>query len=221
MSKKRIRLQVPSWHEPALLALARLTPEQAEEVIRRFGDLPEPATREAVVALLAATVDERHAQDLAEALVSLELLRTSHSWTFADVAKAVADAPELAEASGTAFGATLEALLSANPLSRAAKALDLATAYERELHISRVLTDIRPVFDDKVAGAPVGVVIVHQLELRAFVRGRLESMYVGMLADDVIELRAQLDRAVEKDEALRDMMARAGVAIHVPEKDEV
>jgi hypothetical protein len=52
---------------------------------------------------------------------------------------------------------------------------------------------------------------MHTLRLEHLTDGRVESINVSLDEQDLSDLRAALDRAVDKAETLRDVVARAGL----------
>ncbi len=93
---------------------------------------------------------------------------------------------------------TLEALLRAESVVLATKAADLASDYDRCCLTSRVLTDLRPVFNeggDKI----VGTVITHTLRMEYMTpEGEQHSVSVAMDMEDVRGLHDACARAMLK-----------------------
>jgi hypothetical protein len=185
--------------------------------------MPDPANRRSLHAVLEETIAEAAVEPLAEALLSLELLRASHGYPVKDIAEAVAmsegfrdDADSLTTAK---ISDALQNLLPIGKLSRLAKAYDLGSSYERQFHLSRVLTDIRPLFDDEVSVPPPGALIVHQLELRGFVNGELRTSYWVMNGRDLDRLKEQIERAQGKSQALAEVLRLNNISMYTAEKE--
>jgi len=96
-------------------------------------------------------------------------------------------------------------------LGLTAKALDISTDAQHLFYTAKVLTDIRPVFDEegKVIEAAV---IVHNLMIHYGDAGDHKNFFVHLDPNDVKELRAVLDRAEEKAKALRSLLQRSEVS---------
>lgn len=97
----------------------------------------------------------------------------------------------------------LEALLRAESVVLATKAADLASDYDRSCLTSRILTDLRPVFDepgDKI----VGTVITHTLRMEYMTpEGEQHSVSVAMDMEDVRTLHDACTRAIKKANAAK------------------
>lgn len=218
---REIRLRVPSDHRGAFRQLADLESAQLSQLLSALRALSEPASRSDVTRELARILGDRSARDLTDSLFALETVRTAHGWGFQDVAGAVAsdDTLDVPEEARPTLRARLGDLLEASQLARAAKSYELATAYEHDLHVARIISDIRPVFDDEVGAAPVGAVIVHQLELRVFEDGRSRTFYASMLDEDLDRLEQQVKRAREKSDLLGGIVRQAQLPLHHPDKE--
>jgi hypothetical protein len=59
-----------------------------------------------------------------------------------------------------------EAILATEVLSTTAVATDLQTQNSRNFQSAKIVTDIRPVFDDEVQARPRGAVIVETLQIQ-------------------------------------------------------
>jgi hypothetical protein len=101
-----------------------------------------------------------------------------------------------------------------------AKALDLSYEHSELLQRARILTDIRPVFNDD-ASEVRGTVISHTLLLRY---DDIEGDHVLSLALDEGDIRSliqQCERALKKSQTARTHLeAKAGIPAIVPGKDE-
>ena len=74
---------------------------------------------------------------------------------------------------------------------------------ERSVQEMRIVTELRPIFRDDVDDVPVGNIALHNLRLSYFQDGEQKSFFVTLDSDDIIKLRAQLNRAEEKEASLR------------------
>jgi hypothetical protein len=209
-------------HQKALRALSDLDSDEVATIHGSLVALREPAHRDQLHGAFEKTLDDPDtAGSLVEALLAMEVLRSSHGFEYGDIASAIATADdmEVDDHKRGPLESALKELLPIHQLARAAKAYDLSTAYERQFHISRVLTDIRPIFDEQISTKPVGALVVHQLELRGYVNGRLRSSYWAMSNDDLSKLRDQIDRAINKSTVLSELLSGDEVPVHHPEKE--
>jgi hypothetical protein len=97
----------------------------------------------------------------------------------------------------------IEALLSAESVSLATKAADLANDVERTSIASRLLIDIRPVFNEDRTKI-VGTILMHTLRMEYMTpEGEQRSVGVVMDIEDVRNLKNACDQAIKKAEVTR------------------
>jgi len=89
-----------------------------------------------------------------------------------------------------------------NAVSLSYKAQRLTYLRENIYQQSEVITDSRPVFDEK-GEKIVEYLITHNLVVTYFRHGRPENIHLAMDAADVLKLRKACDRAVIKAKALK------------------
>jgi hypothetical protein len=99
--------------------------------------------------------------------------------------------------------AGLERLLNTQSISLAAKAIDISYDFERVYIAGRLLTSVRPVFDEHREEI-VGSTIVQTLRLE-FVSsdGDQSSISIALDADDIKQLRKECERAINKAETAK------------------
>jgi hypothetical protein len=100
------------------------------------------------------------------------------------------------------------------------KALDLSYDYANLLQEVRIVTDIRPVFDENVTAID-GAVISFTLRLRYDSMDRNHGLSVAMNSDDVRKLAEECDRAIRKSEKAAALMnERSSVRTIISGADE-
>ncbi len=92
----------------------------------------------------------------------------------------------------------LSRLLSGRAFGLEAKANDLQKDFEHLYCQSRVVTDLRPVFGDKVDDGPVRMLITHALRIGYHDFGNHKELYVALDDAHIERLIEQLTRAQEK-----------------------
>jgi len=145
------------------------------------------------------------AEGIVGAAVSLDT-RAQHSYdACARNAEAVSLDPnlEIDDESRSAFAERLTALLQSKPIRLAAKSLDLVTDYDHVYYGARILTDIRPVFDDSESEIfPTAAVVIANLKIEHYgPSGQLTSFHVALDHWDLEELQEVVERGLEKTEA--------------------
>jgi hypothetical protein len=105
----------------------------------------------------------------------------------------------------------LERLLSIESVILTTKATDLSFDIERLCIASRIITDVRPVFDlerNKVIGTTIRQTL--RLEYSSS-NGDVESISIGLDADDIVRLKKSCEEAIHKAEILKNMLEKAGL----------
>jgi hypothetical protein len=101
--------------------------------------------------------------------------------------------------------AVLRLLEPNHPLRIARKAQRLLQAHQNSMTDVRILTDLRPVFDD--AGENVlESIVVHSLLIEYFESHFPRKIEIGLDASDLAALRSVVERATRKAVALQDAM---------------
>ena len=107
----------------------------------------------------------------------------------------------------------LELLLSATPLAISAKAQVLQREHAYLYHDARIITDLRPVFGASTKDAPEGVVVDHTLKVVYHEGGDHHELYLALDSSDLIELKKIIERAEEKEQALRTLLDNKGIKV--------
>ena len=211
------QLGVPIPFRWALEAVEQLDAEAAEKLVDNF---TAAATFGQIEGLQKAVPEvfppnrRADAERLVPALLSLlGQLRGTPSGRIAKSVSQSADL-ELSEEARTRLYERLLPLMASKALSSTANALELLTQQPRNFSAARVLTDIRPVFPEKVEDLPDGAVIVQTLQLDSWTRdGETESYHLAMDDADLQALRDAIDRAMTKTATLRRFLAEAGLPV--------
>jgi len=105
-------------------------------------------------------------------------------------------------------------LLSIAALKVDAKAAVLLRDGERRYCHAKILSDIRPVFDDDdLSKKPAGAVITHLLKLAYHVNeAEHKDIYVLLDTDDLESLREVINRASEKNKTLQKFLKDTGIS---------
>lgn len=95
-------------------------------------------------------------------------------------------------------------------LGLTAKALDLSTDAQHLFYTAKILTDVRPVFNEE-GTAIEAAVIIHNLALHYGDSQDHKDFYITLDSNDVEMLRDVLDRADEKAAALQSLLKRSEI----------
>jgi hypothetical protein len=215
-------LNIPSEHLKALVELLNLSEEETTRFLSSISRLVLSVQFDKLTATIAPklkVLSVGDAETAAEALVSLYATRAPSEVLIPefvdDVLGALAQREPQAVLPDKRDRAArqLERLLSCEPLSVAAKAMQLMTDQERLFFDARILTDVRPVYGIDPGAAPVGVVINQTLRITYLQDDKSIDFYVAMDSQDISKLRSLLDRAQIKAEGLRKIFESAKIPV--------
>jgi hypothetical protein len=216
-------ITIPESAYPAIRSLAQLSAEDFKTFLKALERAKPAAAPELFwkhVAEHAPTISRSTIKMIVNQLFSMNYAIENLDISTKDFAKSVSDAAfseqseELLidEADRDILNDRLTKLFELKAsLGLTAKAVDILTDAQHLFFTAKILTDIRPVFDEegKVIEAAV---IVHNLVIHYGDAGAHKNFFVHLDTNDVKELRAVLDRADEKAKALRSLLQRSEVS---------
>ncbi len=111
------------------------------------------------------------------------------------------------------FTERLSVLLQNKQLYYAFKASDLVTENDNTFIQSRVVSDIRPIFDLNVEGAPKAGIIIHNLHIhyQSGQESEHKDIYFALDSKDINGLIEILERAKKKEIALQSIFEKTGM----------
>jgi hypothetical protein len=157
---------------------------------------------------------------IVDELFSLNYARDNWGVSEADFAKMASDAAAsqsskkspMTDEQKNLLAARLTRLLEIKAsLSITSKALDVLTDADRIFYSAKILTDVRPVFDDEGERIEAAV-IIHNLRIHFGQDSDHRDFFVVLDTNDIKELRTVLDRADKKAESLQKLLSSAKVS---------
>ena len=189
-----------------------------DTLVLALKDAPVSASNKERALQVAAKVGGVDPDDLDLILRTLDSLYYVRAHLEAPLEKFVADVLVALRAAGTTgFLATeneqllrsrLTALLSIASLAVSAKAQVLQRDYSYLFHDAKIITDLRPVFGQNTTDPPHGMILDHTLKLVYHEGlGGHKELYLALDSSDLIELKKVIERAEEKEQVLRTLLA--------------
>lgn len=206
-------VRIPRDAVPVLKRIADLDDHEVDALVEAVstGQLRDTRSLKAGVrgAVGHRWQDEDDVNSFVRQLMSLTTLGVSHAFAAPKLAETIAQ--RLSGLDGELIPKLqnrLSRLLAASDLVALGKAIDVATEHDRVLHGSRVLSDIRPVFDSDVSTDPVGAVITHTLRVDYFQDGETKTISFALDDYDLAQLRDVVSRAEEKQKTMSRLLER-------------
>ncbi|MEH2067247.1 MAG: hypothetical protein V7K47_03590 [Nostoc sp.] len=166
-------------------------------------------------------IDRRIARDIVAILVSLRQLykeNLSNEAIVALLSKSIEqDAefivnPEQIERFQQRLSTLLKALENiAFSLDISDKASDLLIEHERIFSDSRIITDIRPIFDSETERKVEAAILIHTLKIQYRDAEGTKEFYLGLDSDDLDILYQQIGIAIDNRDALESVLKKAEI----------
>jgi hypothetical protein len=216
---------IPSPYREPLTKLARLPDAEAERLTGEIGALrqfsPVSLIEKATATALGESATPAERQFTLPLLALRGQLRHMSPDKIGDQLSQSRDL-DLEDHERAQLHARAAALLATSVFSSSGVATDLQTQNPRNYQSARIVTDLRPVFEDNVTIEPKGAVIVETLQIQTWTReGVSEQIFVSMDEHDLRQLKRTVERALEKTETLRRFLAEKSLAYFELEKEEV
>lgn len=109
------------------------------------------------------------------------------------------------------FKKRLVELLRLKSIYQSAKAYDLLLEHDNLLGSASILTDIRPIVDDRTTQNPEAVIIDYMLHLHYFHAHEKQhrDFYVALDETDIESLKLVIDKAEKRAEILKEILKKA------------
>jgi len=212
-------LRIPPEAKPFLKKVLGLSPETLSKLTAWLREQPPALDVSGLAARLNASgvgVNQKDAEPILALLTTLySVAKQTELEPEAFAAKlreAIVADKDLPSTGLDAFLAQLTDLLKLHDsLGITSKAIEVLTEDPHVFLGARIITDMRPVFPPEVTRAPTAAVIVHNLKLEYQHAGGNGEFFIALDKNDIEKLRKVLDRAVLKENSIRELLSKAGV----------
>ncbi|MBD2164713.1 hypothetical protein H6G04_09890 [Calothrix membranacea FACHB-236] len=215
-------LEIPDRYKPGFEKLLSINNVTVDELIEALKETPPSLLIDdlaLVVASKVQTLTEEEIIDVVEALISLYNFRDYSGESIERLAERISQSvqddkelPNISDEQKQEFQRKLTAFLEFDGvLSVTSKAINVVRDHERLFTRSRVLTDMRPIFESEIEKGPAGIAIVHMLKIEYADLNGTHEFFVALDSIDLEQLREQLDRAGRKAKAIELMLDRVNI----------
>ncbi|MEQ8768814.1 MAG: hypothetical protein RL885_33215 [Planctomycetota bacterium] len=206
--------RIPDDDVPRFEVFAQLTEQQYELLLKSISNAaPQLTHRKLISELKAADDADLPFDDVIPLLISLHWLRADRCIPEAELAAQVSSGAEADDrfsslnVDWSVVQARLEKFLSLDrALGVTARAALLSLDYPHLCLGSRIITDARPVFPLSVEDGPSAFIITHAIRLVVRDEGAPETWVAALDMDDLLRLKRDVDRAIEKEASLRSTL---------------
>ena len=208
--------RVPDRYQKGFAAIKTLSPDAVSAIIAAI-DKPTAQLDELPKAVeQAAKMGSSEASNIVSSLRSLYVYKASAEETTApEIVQALVGAMQssgtLADTERSAFEENLTRLLNVKGFERITKVEQLKEDYDSVLYDAKILTDLRPVFDQPNA-RPIGAIITHTLKIVCHQTGEHKELYFSLDSKNIATLARIAERATEKMNSLKALLTSANIA---------
>jgi len=206
------RLRLTRSHADDLAAVCELGREKLTQIGKTLDAIGLTIRPSKVEQAIATQVDKQTAEVLARVLFGLATLRRRSRAQISELLDGVEES--LASIRGNearvealrACKSDIGQLLASTPVVMTAKALDLAYDFSQVFVGARIITDIRPVFDEPQKDDIVGATIVQTIKMESVdSEGTAHKISIALDLDDVQQLKDSCEEALRKAAAAKKL----------------
>lgn len=224
MATEKPKFNIPKQELPSFKLLARTSPETLQKLTEVLGTLPPSLDVDKLFAPVSQTsgIERSVVEELLPLVLRWTMVQRRLELSVEDFVNSLAaglntlpdeEWSEEDRSGWTRVSSQLQNLLSSETaITACAKAGELLLNQQLILCTSKIITDMRTVFDDS-ALAVRGILPYHTLVLRCHEGSDNRDIYVALDLDDLIVLREQLERAEKKEKLLRHTLEEAGLTV--------
>jgi hypothetical protein len=206
-----IRYQIPKAFLPGFRALSQINSEEAAELAARVEKLPVGAdVKEFQIAIKEETGLSETSFLSANAIFSLGGLLLDDEGEVEQLAEDLSDAfckgskEEVSPAQKEQLRQNLITIFKkAENLKKTFKAYQLLLENTHNYQKSRVITDMRLIFEDDFNKVPQSGLIIHQLKLEYLENNEQKAFFITLDSNNILKLKEDLNRAIEKEACIK------------------
>lgn len=189
-----------------LLRCAKIDGEKLADLVIHLGSLTDPPlVPDRLLNEFKTQLDDEDAELLLSQVLSLSMLVRASESKSVDVMKALRNAIDTPEqqAEWDAFAGSFQSLIDSTPIRLVTKAMELSYDFANLLRKVRILTDLRPLYDEEGENVE-GAVVTHTLRVAYSNENGRHELSLALDLQDVKNLHKQCSRAITKATTIRD-----------------
>lgn len=219
----RYKIRIPQKYRSGFVQLAIADDNLIEQLLEVTRSSPPTLLIEDMLseATKNYSIDDEYALEILSSILSLYSLQTNNDLSSEQIVQQVSDGLQndlddnsaFTDEDITKFQQRLSSFLEIRgSLEITSKAGRLLTEQENIFSGSRVITDIRPIFNSGITEGIGGALIVHALRITYTFADGTKEFFVALDSNDIKRLLQDLERALQKEESLKTLLG----AVNVP-----
>jgi hypothetical protein len=206
-------MRIPKSVVEELVKIGELPDEQFEEIVSALESIPLSMRHYRIFDTAALKISkdvQKHLDALFGLYVSRAAADVSISDYVTDIIENIKENPYATTADSVinTLNMRLARIFDIKTVNTVAKAHNVLLEHQYTFHRARILTDIRPVFGEKLKESPTAI-IIHSLKLEYHQDGTHRAFFVALDSKDLESLIEVLQRAKAKAEILESSLASA------------
>lgn len=201
------KFKIPEEHIAGFNLIISLTESQAKIIKDTLIGLPNGALTDETIVILEQKLqlDRKAISKITKTIFSLINLKIAEDTTLEDFVSEVISAFKetvedyILEDLAKLKNILLEFLGADTKVKKILKASNIIQDNEKVYRDSRILSDIRLVFDSDIDSEKKSAVIIHRLKLDFYENDEFKSQYFALDSSDLIKIKKVIDRAIKKD----------------------
>lgn len=215
-------IKIPPKYRKVLIGIAALSSEAIEDlesVLKKAG--PALTSQEEALSLASQlkVISADEGVEIIEALLPLYMLKGSSTKSTDDFVEDViaslklgaSEENKLTKKQATPLTNRLTKLLGVEAIDLSAKAMSLLLEQQRSFTSARILTDIRPIFDQDASKPLAGAVLVHNLKIEYLENSEEKEFFVALDRRDLQRLLDALTRAQQKESSIKQFLSQTNI----------
>ena len=211
--------RIPDRYRPGLSKVKSLPLEKVTAIASALEKTSATSRKELIAAVEeAAQITTDDAGAIIASLHSLYIFKASAEATVAEFIPVLIAALQssgrqdlaVSDAEKAVVTTKFTSLLSLSALERASKIDQLKTDHQNIFYDAKILTDLRPVFNEP-KDQPVGAIVTHTLKVIFHEFGEHKELYFSLDAEDISTLKKIAERANEKMASLQALLRSANI----------
>lgn len=203
------RIRIPDLALPGFKALAELDGEKIQKLSQFLNSLPVGFKMSELNDYLLSEIKISESQSIVQTLFSFRELLEPKDVDFKELSTSLAESykeleQETSDKNLELLKKNLELIFqNSKSLKLTLKTRQLKTEDSKIYSDSKVITDIRLIFNDDIEDKNRNAVVIHKLHFEFFENKELNDFFISLDLSELKELKEHIDRAIKKDEIIQ------------------
>jgi len=205
------KFQIPDHFKPGFAAIINLNQDQVFDLIKVINNIPIGASPKTLIEYIKRQVSINDIGKIALTLSSIVSIRAAENTSNEELAQEIAESysegissPLPQSEFDDLYNKLLMLFSSFNNLNITYKAHNLILSNDKIYRESKIISDIRIVFNEDIKEGNRHAVIVHKLRFKYENDDDYKEFYISLDTSDLKELKVQVERALEKDNIIKE-----------------